>query len=193
MMVDSSGIQKPVGKNPIELAIPVTERVQIENVLLSRCEAELSPRANLDREGLFLRTTITEIGVGKDTELKQFYVFPTFRLAIEASSDQDAEDKISIIARFALIYSLDSFDGLEEESIKAFSVTNAIFNAWPYWRELVQSMTSRMLGKSITLGVFRIGENPFEVQSALFGSESKAGGATEGGAESPRKAPSTSR
>ena len=55
-----------------------------------------------------------------------------------------------------------SFEGINDEHLHAFSATNGVFNAWPYWREFVQNTTARMgLPTPVIVPVFRLGENPF--------------------------------
>lgn len=55
---------------------------------------------------------------------------------------QTTEPKaFDIEATFALTYRLAS--DLSEEDLTAFAKVNAVFNAYPYWRELFSSTTSR--------------------------------------------------
>lgn len=49
-----------------------------------------------------------------------------------------------ISARITLTYASPKACEFTEEHLNAFARTNGIFNAWPYWRELVQSCTVRM-------------------------------------------------
>jgi hypothetical protein len=48
-----------------------------------------------------------------------------------------------IVARFRLLYSLDEGDAPDENDITQFVYWNAVFNAWPYWREYVSSTVNR--------------------------------------------------
>jgi hypothetical protein len=50
---------------------------------------------------------------------------------------------LSIDAIFNLHYRLD--EERTQQEMEAFAQINGVFNAWPYWRELVQSTASRML------------------------------------------------
>ena len=40
--------------------------------------------------------------------------------------------------------------------LKAFGQINAVFNAWPCWRELVQAPLARMSLPTLTMPVFRV-------------------------------------
>jgi preprotein translocase subunit SecB len=60
---------------------------------------------------------------------------------------------VRIQGEYELEYSIESFDQIKPENIKAFGSMNGIYNAWPYWREFVQSMTVRMGLPPLTLPV----------------------------------------
>lgn len=64
----------------------------------------------------------------------------TFELIAPAGSKKDRALKIS--CTFVLTYS--SKQNLTDEFLKIFSARNVPINTWPYFRELVQSMTQRM-------------------------------------------------
>jgi preprotein translocase subunit SecB len=59
-----------------------------------------------------------------------------------------------IEAELALIYSLTS--PVSEADASAFARLNAPFNAWPYMREFVQSMATRMTFAPPTVPLFRL-------------------------------------
>jgi hypothetical protein len=54
--------------------------------------------------------------------------------------------EIQIDATFEIVYSFpkDATPAPSLEEMQAFANTNALMNCWPYWRELVQSMVSKM-------------------------------------------------
>lgn len=41
-------------------------------------------------------------------------------------------------------YSLKETEGLTNRDVRAFAAINSVFNCWPYWRELAQSLSQRM-------------------------------------------------
>jgi hypothetical protein len=49
----------------------------------------------------------------------------------------------NLVARFRLVYGVKSGEALEPEAVSQFANWNAVFNAWPYWRELLASMIER--------------------------------------------------
>jgi hypothetical protein len=54
---------------------------------------------------------------------------------------------------FHLSYRIDSFEGISDDHLDAFGKMNGIYNAWPYLREYVQSMTTRVGLPALTLPV----------------------------------------
>ncbi len=45
---------------------------------------------------------------------------------------------------------------LDREAVGAFAHFNSAFNAWPYWREYVQSMTQRLGLPPVTIPILRV-------------------------------------
>lgn len=60
-----------------------------------------------------------------------------------ATSFDDGEDPYNIVGRFRLTYLLDTPEPLEDGDVSQFAHWNAMFNAWPYWREFFSSMVNR--------------------------------------------------
>ncbi|RME41901.1 MAG: hypothetical protein D6788_00185 [Planctomycetota bacterium] len=61
-------------------------------------------------------------------------------------------------AMFEARYLLPEDANPSEEAIAFFACTNGVFNLWPYWREFVQSMASRMGLPRLTVPTYRIEE-----------------------------------
>lgn len=61
--------------------------------------------------------------------------------------DDEGEDvpapPYQIVGRFRLSYSLAGDASFSDEELDQFAHWNAVFNAWPYWREFVSSMVNR--------------------------------------------------
>lgn len=77
----------------------------------------------------------------------------------EADTNGDAFVKdpfVLVTAEFELLYKLpEEFEATDEE-LEAFASLNGVFNAWPYFREFVQSMITRMGLPVITIPLFRM-------------------------------------
>jgi hypothetical protein len=63
---------------------------------------------------------------------------------------------VEIHARFELTYALSDVEILQEEDPKHFAISNGILHAWPYWREVAQSTTTRMGLTPMTVGTLKI-------------------------------------
>lgn len=94
----------------------------------------------------------------------QFVVLTDFKFSakVGVGDSSDAEDDeqsdqelVALDATFQLIYSLPLELTVDEECYKHFAEINGPYNAWPYWRELVQSVTGRVGLAGITIPVFR--------------------------------------
>ena len=49
----------------------------------------------------------------------------------------------SLVAKFRLVYRINPGDALSSDDIENFVHWNAVFNAWPYWREYLSSTVNR--------------------------------------------------
>lgn len=69
-------------------------------------------------------------------------------LGMKATATYDGNDSdpaILISATFVLVYRLkEAIPDMSDEQLVAFGQHQGMLNAWPYWREFVQSATSRM-------------------------------------------------
>jgi preprotein translocase subunit SecB len=135
----------------LELAGPVSDRVQIQHVILG--ESIARRRALSDGP-----PTELSLSVNVRTELKGdehlIQVFPRFTLTGRDGPD-GAEEVLRVEAMFVAVYRILNMDGIRRENIDAFGQINGIYNVWPYWREFVQSMTVRMGLPPLTVPVFR--------------------------------------
>ena len=81
-----------------------------------------------------------------------------FAMKIHSASD---EEKLQAEVRgtFELSYKVPDDESFSSEELEAFGQVNAVFNAWPYWRELVQASLTRMSMPLLTVPVFRLPRN----------------------------------
>lgn len=117
----------------------VASRVQIVNVELVGAHYE-----RLD-DGLevtaFSRELVPEFRVGLEWGLSDsvLLVVATFATAFDEEDDQP----YSIVGRFRLSYEVSGETVLDDEDVTQFVHWNAMFNAWPYWREFVSNYLDR--------------------------------------------------
>jgi hypothetical protein len=87
-----------------------------------------------------------------------FYVLASFELQVVANGQETPI--VTMEATFELKYSLPAdFESVTQEELAAFAEVNAIFNAWPYWREYIQSTFVRMNLPPVALPVFRLSDH----------------------------------
>lgn len=138
-------------RSKMDLAAPVSERVEVLEILL----AESMTKRGAVRDSLPAKLTM---GVNVETQVdkdeKVVCVRPRFVLSAKYD-EADDEELLRIEAQFVLRYRVPSFDGLRKANIEAFGELNGLYNAWPYWREFVQSTTVRMGLPSLTVPVYR--------------------------------------
>lgn len=79
---------------------------------------------------------------------------PHFRFSVY-SEDEESELPISIEAKYQLIYKSKFENELSEAEITSFGERTVLYNAWPYWREFLQSTLNRMGLPAISIPLFR--------------------------------------
>jgi len=57
---------------------------------------------------------------------------------------------------FELTYTVEDATGISDHDVEHFAAFNARFNAWPYWRELAQTVTNRMRIPTLLVPVLRL-------------------------------------
>jgi len=114
----------------IKRVAAVSELVDIVliDVMAARADAASWPDADLP--GLDV-TVKTRHDVSKD----HLHAWVTFKLSSEPSL-------FELRATYRLVYSVSQKPAASDA--RAFANVNAVFNAWPYWREAVQSFAARM-------------------------------------------------
>jgi hypothetical protein len=147
-----------------EKAKPVSDRVQILEIRLLESRAE---QKRFDEETPRRMTQNIQVETHLDAGKSTLEVFPHFMLVVKRQGASPEDLFVRIDARFALTYSIGSQDGLTDENYYAFGQRNGVYNAWPYWREFVQSTTVRMGLPPLTLPVYRIGISKLQQDAAL--------------------------
>ena len=114
---------------------------------LARRATYLPVHNNHAFEVTYKRTSDTEVAV-------------TVRFVWHAGSHDAQESsgpRARIEARFEIGYEAPALNENSDEQVLAFAKLNGIFNAWPYWREYLQSMSSRMGLPTMLIPVLTVG------------------------------------
>ncbi len=141
--------------DPFDLAAAMSERVQIQNVLLIESFSKRGDDEQFTAGGFSLVHTqkVQEAVRSGDNAI-------VMKIQLDLISTRDGKPEpdptLMIHGVFTLVYTLDDFEGIEDRNIAAFASTNGVYNVWPYWREFVQSTTVRMGIPPVVAPVFRL-------------------------------------
>jgi preprotein translocase subunit SecB len=104
------------------------------------------------------RMRVTVSHSGKAVVEEGGLIRATIRFALQAreTGKRDAKPAFRVDVSFELVYKIPPDLHPSGAELRAFAETNAVFNAWPYWREFVQSMTARTNLPPLTLPLFRV-------------------------------------
>ena len=138
----------------VELSKRVAAKVEILQIRLvqSTVKAELErpePPEHV-RHGL-------QVNCVADRETKTITVRVKFLFRAHYEDGKEPSTAPLIVdAEFMLAYQVPSLDGIEEKHIDAFAKLNGAYNAWPYWREYLQSSLTRVGLPALTVPVATI-------------------------------------
>lgn len=149
---------KPVpeeASDPLALAVSVSSLVQISDVALVSLSAERSPSASQGEMVVTINVDNVELGVSPENG--RIFVSPSFSLAARKRGDDESSPPVVWIkAKFAVAYICESVGEIPQQNLEAFANTNGVYNAWPYWREIVMNTSMRLRVNPITIPVFRL-------------------------------------
>lgn len=130
--------------------------VEIEDVRLVEATAETKVRSPADSGAVDLLVNRTaEISERQDNGT----FFVVAKIGTQLVSEQAKEEPlVSIETSFELQYRLPEGFRVGPDTLTTFAETNGIYNAWPYWREFVQSTFARMGLPPVVLPLLRARE-----------------------------------
>lgn len=82
------------------------------------------------------------------------YVFVDFIFTAESSGEEDGK-ALELTSTYLLVYGLRGASDYPSDALEHFASLNGPYNAWPYWRELVQTVCGRAGIAAIVIPVFR--------------------------------------
>ena len=153
-MSDIIKTEEEIQPSQLDLAAKVSGRAEIKGLFLLEGHQSRSHEVDTTEDGNEF-VNAYRVDCGLNTEDSLVYVKVSFTCKLVRPNDEGAEPKIKIEATFVIIYSLNSLDGIEQRHVQAFGSLNGVYNAWPYWREYVQSSCGRMGLAPITIPAFR--------------------------------------
>lgn len=145
--------------------------VQIEGVRLCEAHCRSAVQPSDTAEAIRVKTSRKALlahGPGDDGSLR---IEVTLALEVH-SADEEEELQADVRGTFELTYQIPADETFSSEELEAFGQINAVFNAWPYWRELVHASLARMSMPILTVPVFRL--SPDEAAEDRQGPEGDA-------------------
>lgn len=118
---------------------PLYDCVQIQDVLLRDFHASINvfPAQFISMEPE-LRLAVAEAKAWRDAE----YVFASVTFDVRAVHEQD--ELLKITGTYFIVYWCDEQRDTTDEELEQFGGGTAVFNAWPFWREVVAGAYMRM-------------------------------------------------
>lgn len=142
----------------LELAGKVARHVELDVIKLRHATVSTNEEAETlpEQVKVDIKYRSTYERRGRGTDAPSVVLRVDFKLAVQAEAEGEAEtDFMSVEAGYLLAYQLSAEADVDEECLKHFAETNGPYNAWPYWRELVQSVSGRLGLPGLTIPVFR--------------------------------------
>ncbi len=139
----------------LDLARVVASHVQIEAIALraATVRSGVNPMATPDTLTLSQSHRASYKREGSSPRLEVVLDFQF--VAMEEAAGASPHEAVKLDATYAIYYALPEGQEYPAESLKAFAWLNGAYNAWPYWRELVQTVTGRVGLGSISIPVYR--------------------------------------
>lgn len=133
----------------------IIAKVELQNIRLLESTARTRIRrpGEAGKAGVFI-TTAAKVAVPFQKS-GEFVIHATASAVVSAKAASPSPF-VQVEGVFELSYRLPSEVAPTTAELHAFASANAVFNAWPYWRELFQTLSTRMDLPPITLPLFRL-------------------------------------
>jgi preprotein translocase subunit SecB len=131
--------------NLLQLAVPVSSKVTIDKIRLVRSIIE----SHADE----LRPTPVRFAFDSHTEhsAERQEIAVSVQFEVSSETEPGKERLLHVEATLCVTYKMESLAGLQQDNLDAFGKMNGVYNLWPYWREYVQSTTTRLGLPPLTL------------------------------------------
>lgn len=127
-------------------------RAELQSVRLAKCKVSTKPHAAASDEENVAFALVTKADGRKDGEHLQC----EFNFALNATHEDPDSKPMEILLTLEATYTIPGEIKFSARQLRAFANTNGMLNVWPYWREFVQSITSRAGLPPLTLPLFRV-------------------------------------
>ena len=132
--------------------------IEIESVRLRKANCRSAVHPSETADAINVKASCKAAVVKEPGEDGSLRIETTFTMEVRSASDEE-KLQAEILGTFELSYKVPDDESFSSEELDAFGQGNAVFNAWPYWRELVQASLARMSMPLLTVPVFRLPRN----------------------------------
>ena len=132
--------------------------IEIESVRLCKAHCRSAVHPSETADAINVKTSCEAAVVKEPGEDGSLRIETTFAMEARSASDEE-KLQAEIRGTFELSYKIPDDESFSSEELDAFGQVNAVFNAWPYWRELVQASLARMSMPPLMVPVFRLPRN----------------------------------
>lgn len=139
----------------LQSAVKVSGRVELQMVRLLECSCKKIANCPTDNQTFNAEKTPT-FQIDKEQNLIEVFIEFALKAFSEGVEQKKENAYLEIEATFCLLYHIQNMEGLDDNAFRSFAEFNGTYNAWPYWREFVQNVTTRMGLPALTIPVFRI-------------------------------------
>lgn len=148
----------------MEIISKIAHCIELEDIYLLKSECNLFDESFLNKNNEKINIHQSFQGNIKDlVPGKKVKVLVEFKLKTEDFQNSSEKDKNIIFlinASFVLLYSFNQKADFKKGDLGMFANVNGVFNCWPYWREFVQNITTRMGLPSLIVPLLKIPKNP---------------------------------
>ncbi len=139
----------------MEVVARVARKATLEEIYLVGAKVERVDPLVLPSETLSLNHKCSTKTLSFEDDKNILPVLCNFGVA---AFNKKSPDKIvmSIEASFCVSYVIEPISDFDPNDIEQFSKINPVYNVWAYWREFVQSMTTRMGFSVLTIPLLKI-------------------------------------
>lgn len=135
-------------------------RAQIRSVDLAGVEAKVSPK-HLKNAGDKHKAEVAPPEFRAQFLKESSALYCGVRLLLEVGgAGKTAGAVVSVRAEYSLVYHIPEDVECTHDGAMLFASRNAVFNAWPYFRELAQSLVARMGMPPVIIPLLRLPVEP---------------------------------
>lgn len=147
---------------PVESYNKFVASTELIGIHLIQSKAEFHPEhLSADEEDLVLRVKSPQFRADYMEEARALSCGVRLTLALERSSGEGPEI-VEVFAEYSVGYRLREDTECTDDIAHMFAGKNALFNVWPFFRELAFSLVARMGMPPLVLPLFRMPPHPKE-------------------------------